>query len=64
MSTFKVIITEEQAAPRERSTLYTVLSALFSFTICCLCVLACCRCFLARDHPIDYNVDEADPNWD
>ena len=63
-NTFKVNIQEEVQSRRKGSTLYTVLSAMFSFTICCLCVLACCRCFMSKSMMIDYNVDEPNSNWD
>jgi hypothetical protein len=62
--TFSIVLKEEVKTKRQGSTLYTILSALFSFTICCLCVLACCRCFMSRNGSVDYNVDEPDANWD
>ena len=46
------------------SNIYTILSAMFTITLCCMCVIGCCKCFLHKGGSIDFEADDADPDWD
>lgn len=63
-ASFKVQITEQQSSFSLVSNIYTILSSLFILTLCCMCVIGCCKCFMHKGGPIDYDAEEADPQWD
>lgn len=54
--TFLVILQEQRGSYSFISSIYSILTFLFTMTLCCLCFVGCCRCFLTKSG-IDYNVD-------
>ena len=44
--------------------IYSILSGLFTLTLCCLCIIGCMRCTCLSNGRINYDVEDPDPNWD
>ena len=46
--TFKIEVLEMEDSFSFVSNIYTILSALFATTLCCLCIVGFCKCFINR----------------